>query len=168
MSGVPAESRSAKRPVFTPTPNVLQSIGAWASAKVHTAQTTPCRSSIWPSCVAMSAKREPASIPLRGQNNVQGCSDSGGLPNVYTAYQKVDDPDTQKKFQDDWGVKLNTMPGLTATEMVDGAALGTDQGDVHFRRKPDAQRTEPRTHPPRIRDSSNSWSAKISSSMKPV
>ncbi|MBN2469164.1 MAG: molybdopterin-dependent oxidoreductase, partial [Anaerolineae bacterium] len=27
--------------------------------------------------------------PLRGQNNVQGCSDSGGLPNVYTAYQRV-------------------------------------------------------------------------------
>src|SRR5690606_36458020 len=30
--------------------------------------------------------------PLRGQNNVQGCSDSGGLPNVYTAYQRVDNP----------------------------------------------------------------------------
>ncbi len=25
--------------------------------------------------------------PLRGQNNVQGCSDSGGLPNVFPGYQ---------------------------------------------------------------------------------
>ena len=40
--------------------------------------------------------------PLRGQNNVQGCSDSGGLPNVYTAYQRVDDPDIQHKFESAW------------------------------------------------------------------
>ena len=32
--------------------------------------------------------------PLRGQNNVQGCSDSGGLPNVYTAYQAQSQPQT--------------------------------------------------------------------------
>jgi formate dehydrogenase major subunit len=37
--------------------------------------------------------------PLRGQNNVQGCSDSGGLPNVYTAYQSVSDPDVKQKFE---------------------------------------------------------------------
>ena len=28
--------------------------------------------------------------PLRGQNNVQGACDMGGLPNVYTGYQKCD------------------------------------------------------------------------------
>ncbi len=59
--------------------------------------------------------------PLRGQNNVQGCSDSGGLPNVFTAYQRVDAPDVKAKFEDHWGVNLNPMPGLTATEMVSGA-----------------------------------------------
>ncbi|MCP5096818.1 MAG: formate dehydrogenase subunit alpha, partial [Chloroflexi bacterium] len=59
--------------------------------------------------------------PLRGQNNVQGCSDSGGLPNVYTAYQEVNNPDSQAKFEQHWGVKLNPEPGLTATEMVDSA-----------------------------------------------
>ena len=37
--------------------------------------------------------------PLRGQNNVQGCSDSGGLPNVYTAYQPVNAPAIQAKFE---------------------------------------------------------------------
>ncbi len=29
--------------------------------------------------------------PLRGQNNVQGACDMGGLPNVYSAYQPVTD-----------------------------------------------------------------------------
>ena len=57
--------------------------------------------------------------PLRGQNNVQGCSDSGGLPNVYTAYQRVDDPDVRDLFQTTWGVDLSPTPGLTATEMCD-------------------------------------------------
>ena len=36
--------------------------------------------------------------PLRGQNNVQGCSDSGGLPNVYTAYQPVNDPAVKQQI----------------------------------------------------------------------
>lgn len=62
--------------------------------------------------------------PLRGQNNVQGCSDSGGLPNVFTAYQSVANPDIQQKFEQFWGVQLNPTPGLTATEMVDGAVAG--------------------------------------------
>jgi formate dehydrogenase alpha subunit len=62
--------------------------------------------------------------PLRGQNNVQGCSDSGGLPNVYTAYQRVDLPEVQRKFEEHWGVKLSPKPGLTATEMIDGALSG--------------------------------------------
>ena len=59
--------------------------------------------------------------PLRGQNNVQGCSDSGGLPNVYTAYQGVADDEARAKFEEFWGTRLNPAPGLTATEMVDGA-----------------------------------------------
>lgn len=62
--------------------------------------------------------------PLRGQNNVQGCSDSGGLPNVYTAYQRVDEPEIRQKFEKVWGVSLSPQPGLTATEMVDGATAG--------------------------------------------
>ncbi|GJM42349.1 MAG: formate dehydrogenase subunit alpha [Ardenticatenaceae bacterium] len=66
--------------------------------------------------------------PLRGQNNVQGCSDSGGLPNVYTAYQPVNDPATKAKFEAFWGRELNGEPGLTATEMVTGAAHGDIRG----------------------------------------
>jgi formate dehydrogenase alpha subunit len=66
--------------------------------------------------------------PLRGQNNVQGCSDSGGLPNVFTAYQRVDDPETRRDFETFWGASLNPSPGLTATEMIDGAHSGAVKG----------------------------------------
>lgn len=62
--------------------------------------------------------------PLRGQNNVQGCSDSGGLPNVFTAYQPVTDLNIRAKFERAWHTSLSPDPGLTVTEMVDGALLG--------------------------------------------
>ena len=58
--------------------------------------------------------------PLRGQNNVQGACDMGGLPNVYPAYQVVTNPEARKKFETAWGVPLPEKVGLTATEMIPG------------------------------------------------
>lgn len=62
--------------------------------------------------------------PLRGQNNVQGCSDSGGMPNVYTAYQLVTDAETRHKFEQAWHTQLPQIPGLTTTEHVGGILDG--------------------------------------------
>ena len=63
--------------------------------------------------------------PLRGQNNVQGACDMGGLPNVYTGYQKVDDLAANTRMAKAWGVKdLPGKPGLTATEMIQKAHEG--------------------------------------------
>jgi formate dehydrogenase major subunit len=56
--------------------------------------------------------------PLRGHNNVQGASDFGSMPNVYSGYQKVDDPDIRAKFEADWGVTLPTTNGLDNHEMI--------------------------------------------------
>jgi formate dehydrogenase alpha subunit len=62
--------------------------------------------------------------PLRGQNNVQGACDLGGLPNVYPGYQAVTSPAIQKKFEEAWGVHLSNQVGLTVTEMLEGAEAG--------------------------------------------
>jgi len=62
--------------------------------------------------------------PLRGQNNVQGACDMGGLPNVYSGYQRVTDPQIQAKFEAAWGVGLSPRAGLTVTEMVHAAETG--------------------------------------------
>jgi len=62
--------------------------------------------------------------PLRGQNNVQGCSDVGGIPSFYTTYQPVTNPDVRQIFEQAWHVPLPDKPGLTTTEMVDGVLTG--------------------------------------------
>jgi len=56
--------------------------------------------------------------PLRGQNNVQGACDLGGLPNVYPGYQKVTDPDVKEKFEKAWQARLSDKIGLTVTDML--------------------------------------------------
>ncbi len=66
--------------------------------------------------------------PLRGQNNVQGACDMGGLPNYYPGYQKVDDPEVHEKFQQAWGIPLSDTVGLTLVEMMDAAAEGRVRG----------------------------------------
>ncbi len=63
--------------------------------------------------------------PLRGQNNVQGCSDSGGLPHVFPGYQSVENSQIRAKFEKSWGVALNPESGLTTMEMVDAAEQKT-------------------------------------------
>lgn len=60
--------------------------------------------------------------PLRGQNNVQGACDLGGLPNVYPGYQKVEEKENLEKFKKGWDVDyLSQKNGLTVVEMLDAA-----------------------------------------------
>jgi predicted molibdopterin-dependent oxidoreductase YjgC len=59
--------------------------------------------------------------PLRGQNNVQGASDSGAMPWHYPGYQRVDDDAAARKFEQAWNIEvggLNRRLGLTTTEII--------------------------------------------------
>ncbi|MGD0611232.1 MAG: formate dehydrogenase subunit alpha [Anaerolineales bacterium] len=59
--------------------------------------------------------------PLRGQNNVQGASDSGAMPWHYPGYQRVDDEANAAKFEKAWFVEpggLDRRLGLTTTEIL--------------------------------------------------
>ena len=67
--------------------------------------------------------------PLRGQNNVQGACDFGALPNVYSGYQQVGNPEVREKMEKAWGVKdLPGSPGLTVTETVEMAGQNKVKG----------------------------------------
>jgi formate dehydrogenase major subunit/formate dehydrogenase alpha subunit len=63
--------------------------------------------------------------PLRGQNNVQGACDMGGLPNVYTAYQAVNSEEVARKMEGAWGVEgVSLELGMKATDMIPAAHDG--------------------------------------------
>jgi formate dehydrogenase major subunit len=62
--------------------------------------------------------------PLRGHNNVQGASDHGAMPNNYTGYQKVEDPEIRAKFEKAWGVTLPPKTGLDNHQMIDAIHEG--------------------------------------------
>ncbi len=75
-------------------------------------------------------KRGAGVNPLRGQNNVQGACDMGGLPNVYPAYQAVTDESNKKKFEDAWQASLSDKVGYTIMEMMHGLEDGSLKGMV--------------------------------------
>ena len=66
--------------------------------------------------------------PLRGQANVQGACDMGGLPNFYPGYQNVTVEDNRLKFEKAWGAPLSPNIGLTIVEMMDAAEHGKVRG----------------------------------------
>ncbi|MFC6873243.1 formate dehydrogenase subunit alpha [Halobellus marinus] len=56
--------------------------------------------------------------PLRGQNNVQGTSDVGAMPNVLPGYQLVDDDEARESVEEVWGFEIPDEPGLTNVEIT--------------------------------------------------
>ena len=61
---------------------------------------------------------------LRGQNNVQGGADVGGVPGSLPGYQSITDPEIREKFEEKWHATLPAEPGLKSTEMVEKSLKG--------------------------------------------
>ena len=127
VSGVPADSIRQAARLYANANRAAIYWGMGISQSTHGTDNTLSLTNLALMCGHVG-KAGTGLNPLRGQNNVQGCSDSGGLPGVFTAYQDVATPEIQTKFEQFWGVPLNPQHGLTATEMVDGAITGAVKG----------------------------------------
>jgi formate dehydrogenase major subunit len=66
--------------------------------------------------------------PLRGQGNVQGGSCLGSWPHVFSGYRFVTDDATRASFEAEWGVELDSEPGLRLPNMFDAALTGHFKG----------------------------------------
>jgi predicted molibdopterin-dependent oxidoreductase YjgC len=63
--------------------------------------------------------------PMRGQNNVQGNCDMGGMVEYYPGYKSASDPKSLVFFKAAWHADdLPPGPGLTSTEMTQAALEG--------------------------------------------
>jgi formate dehydrogenase major subunit len=84
-----------------------------------------------------------ALLPLRGQNNVQGSSDMGALPDTYTQYRAVGDEAVAQSFEARWGVSLSRQKGFTIPQMFDAAVDGRLKAMYIFGE--DVAQTDPNT-----------------------
>ena len=66
--------------------------------------------------------------PLRGQNNVQGACDIGGLPGVLPGYKDITNENDRKFFEEKWNTTLPDKKGKTLIEITDGII----NGEVNF------------------------------------
>ncbi len=57
--------------------------------------------------------------PLRGQNNVQGASDSGLIPMFFPDYRSVEDTAFRTFYEGLWGGAIQPKRGLTVVEIMD-------------------------------------------------
>lgn len=63
--------------------------------------------------------------PLRGQNNVQGSCDMGSFPHELSGYRHVSDDAVRATFEAEWGVQLQSEPGLRIPNMFEAALDGS-------------------------------------------
>jgi len=91
--------------------------GMGISQHVHGTDNTRCLIAL---CTICGQIGKPGSglHPLRGQNNVQGASDSGLIPMMYPNYRRVDDPAAREWFEKYWRAPLDDKPGYTVVEVI--------------------------------------------------
>ena len=123
ISGVPADQIREAARLYACAQNAAIYWGMGISQSVHGTDNTLSLANL--ALLTGNLGRPGTGLnPLRGQNNVQGCSDSGGLPNVFPGYQSVSDDKIRAKFEAAWNTTLPSEPGLTTMEMVDAAERG--------------------------------------------
>lgn len=82
--------------------------------------------------------------PLRGQNNVQGACDMGSFPHELSGYRHIADDNTRALFEADWGVTLDSEPGLRIPNMLDAAVDGSFRA-IYIQGE-DILQSDPNTH----------------------
>src|SRR5947207_5318662 len=120
ITGIPAEKIRRAAEMYARGPNTSS---LWAMGLTQHANGTDIVTSFLNMMFAcgMIGRWGAAMLPIRGQNNVQGASDVGAIPFVYTDYQPVGDTRVRARFAKTWGVpeeSLSLTSGLMVTEVV--------------------------------------------------
>ncbi len=135
ITGVPSKDIKEAAEIYANANTAAFYWGMGISQSVHGTDNTMSIANIALLCGHLG-KAGTGLNPLRGQNNVQGCSDTGGLPSYYPGYQSVSDNEIKIKFEDKWNTRLNDKPGLTTLEMSDAAGSGLITDFIIFGENP--------------------------------
>jgi formate dehydrogenase major subunit len=127
LCGIPAETIREVARIFATSKGSMILWGMGVSQHVHGTDNARCLIAL---CLMTGQVGRPGSglHPLRGQNNVQGASDSGLIPMVFPDYQRVDNDEARARFEKLWGAKLDPKPGLTVVEIIHDILAGNTRG----------------------------------------
>ncbi|MGZ8265675.1 MAG: formate dehydrogenase subunit alpha, partial [Burkholderiales bacterium] len=127
VCGIPAETIREVARVFATSRGSMILWGMGISQHVHGTDNARCLIAL---CLMTGQVGRPGTglHPLRGQNNVQGASDSGLIPMVFPDYQRVDNAEARARFEKLWGTALDPKPGLTVVEIVHAILDGDIRG----------------------------------------
>ncbi|MEK7231691.1 MAG: molybdopterin-dependent oxidoreductase, partial [Pseudomonadota bacterium] len=127
VCGIPAETIREVARLYATSKGSMILWGMGISQHVHGTDNARCLIAL---CMMTGQIGRPGTglHPLRGQNNVQGASDSGLIPMVFPDYQRVDNEQARARFEKLWGATLDPKPGLTVVEIMDAVHEGKIRG----------------------------------------
>lgn len=124
LTGVPAGdiARAARIYARSPASSLLYCMGITQ----HVCGTDNVKTCATLALIAGQMGRPGAGVwPMRGQNNVQGNCDMGGMAEFYPGYRRSSEPESVEFFKAAWEAEdLPLGPGLTSTEMTEAALEG--------------------------------------------
>jgi len=117
ICGIPAATIREVAREFATSKGSMILWGMGVSQHIHGTDNARCLIAL---CMMTGQIGKPGSglHPLRGQNNVQGASDSGLIPMMFPDYKRVDNPEANARFEKLWGAKLDKKPGYTVVEIM--------------------------------------------------
>src|SRR5262245_51128795 len=127
VCGIPAETIKEVARLYAKAKSAMILWGMGISQHVHGTDNARCLIALT-MMTGQIGKPGSGLHPLRGQNNVQGASDSGLIPMVFPDYQRVDNADARARFEKLWGAPLDPKPGLTVVEIVHAVLDGKIRG----------------------------------------
>ncbi|MEO0912765.1 MAG: formate dehydrogenase subunit alpha [Pseudomonadota bacterium] len=127
LCGIDADTIRQVARAYADATNAMIFWGMGVSQHIHGTDNARCLISLALLCGQIG---RPGSglHPLRGQNNVQGASDAGLIPQVLPDYQSVADPSTRDLFHHLWKTEIDPAPGLTVVEIIDAIYRGEIKG----------------------------------------
>ena len=127
VCGIPAQTIREVARAFATSKGSMILWGMGISQHIHGTDNARCLIAL---CLMTGQVGRPGTglHPLRGQNNVQGASDSGLIPMMYPDYQRVNNDEANQRFEKFWGMPLDKKPGLTVVEIMNAAYEGRIRG----------------------------------------
>ena len=142
-TGVSAETIRGAARLFAAGPNSAIYYGLGVSEHSQGSTTVMAIANL-AMCTGNIGREGVGVNPLRGQNNVQGSCDMGSFPHELPGYRHVSDASVRKLFGDEWGVELESDPGLRIPNMFDAAVAG--QFKALYVQGEDVAQSDPDTH----------------------